>query len=362
MNHRRHAVAALLSFGLLVGVAQARTDNALAHRFIRVELDAASTQPTSGRLLLFAIAAKAAEAAAKAESDGKSSAVASIDANPFSASPASVAAREVSHWAPGQTVDIDTDRTGYPAGWSQLPPGEYLVQAVLDVNHDYNYGGRGAGDLISAVTKVHLPATQVPTLTLSRALPAAGDPWTAPDSAPQALREGLAAARPHAHLVDFASPALSAFWGRPIHMRGWVLTPPDYEANAAQRYPVVYYTQGFGGSNARVTGTVSSVYAAMAARQMPPMIWVFLDESGPTGTHEFADSVNNGPWGQALTTELIPHLEAHYRMDADVNGRFLNGHSSGGRATLWLQTRYPKNFGGTWSTAPIPATSTISPA
>ena len=30
---------------------------------------------------------------------------------------------------------------------------------------------------------------------------------------------------------------------------------------------------------------------------MPPMIWVMLDESLATGTHEFADSVNNGPWG-----------------------------------------------------------------
>ncbi len=39
------------------------------------------------------------------------------------------------------------------------------------------------------------------------------------------------------------------------------------------------------------------------------MIWVFLDESSPTGTHEFADSVNNGPWGQALTTEFIPYFE-----------------------------------------------------
>ncbi len=85
------------------------------------------------------------------------------------------------------------------------------------------------------------------------------------------------------------------------------------------------------------------------------MIWVFLDESSATGTHEFADSVNNGPWGQALTTELIPYLESHYRMDADVQGRFLNGHSSGGWATLWLQTRYPKIFGGTWSTSPDPS-------
>jgi hypothetical protein len=85
------------------------------------------------------------------------------------------------------------------------------------------------------------------------------------------------------------------------------------------------------------------------------MIWVFLDESSPTGTHEFADSVNNGPWGQALTTELIPELESHYRMDGRTKGRFLNGHSSGGWATLWLQTRYPKMFGGTWSTSPDPS-------
>jgi S-formylglutathione hydrolase FrmB len=93
----------------------------------------------------------------------------------------------------------------------------------------------------------------------------------------------------------------------------------------------------------------------MAKGEMPPMIWVLLDESGPTGTHEFADSVNNGPWGQALTAELIPDLERRWRMDGRPSGRFLNGHSSGGWATLWLQTRYPKLFGGTWSTSPDPS-------
>ncbi len=354
MNHRRHAGAILLSFGLLVGIAQARSDNALAHRCVRVELGAASTQATSGRLLLFAVEAKAAEATALAESKGKSSAVESVDANPFSGTVTSVAAREVSHWVPGQAIDVDTGDVAYPEPWSRLPPGDYLVQAVLDVNHDYNYTGRGAGDLVSDVVKLHLPATRVPTLALAKALPAEGDPWAIPDSASPTLRENVAAARPHAHLVDFVSPSLTAFWGRPIHMRGWVLTPPGYDAKAAARYPTVYYTQGFGGNNDRVIGPVVTVYTAMAKQQMPPMIWVFLDESSPTGTHEFADSVNNGPWGQALTTELIPHLEAHYRMDADANGRFLNGHSSGGWATLWLQTRYPKLFGGTWSTSPDP--------
>src|SRR3546814_4636404 len=90
----------------------------------------------------------------------------------------------------------------------------------------------------------------------------------------------------------------------------------------------------------------------MAKGERPPMSWVILDQHIATGTHEFADSANNGPWGAALTTEAIPALEAKYRMDARPSGRFLNGHSSGGWSTLWLQVAYPKIFGGTWPTAP----------
>jgi Putative esterase len=65
--------------------------------------------------------------------------------------------------------------------------------------------------------------------------------------------------------------------------------------------------------------------------------------------------VNNGPWGGALTGEFIPYLEAKYKMNATVKGRFLQGHSSGGWATLQLQVNYPGIFGGTWSTSPDPS-------
>ncbi|MET0331820.1 MAG: alpha/beta hydrolase-fold protein [Dyella sp.] len=314
----------------------------------QVELDGASKQPASGRLLVFASEAKAAQAAAK---DGK---VEAIDASPFFPDQASVAAREVTHLLPGQSVTLDADQQAFPAAFSKLPPGDYLVQAVLDVDHSYNYSGRGAGDLVSEVVPMHLPAAAAPVLKLTRALPAS-DPWTLHATIPDAVRQMLPQAHAHAQMIDFTSPALSAFWGRPISMRGRVLLPPGYDATAATRYPTVYYTQGFGGNNDRVIGVLANVYAAMSKGQMPPMIWVFLDESSPTGTHEFADSVNNGPWGQALTTELIPALEAKYRMDGTPNGRFLNGHSSGGWATLWLQTRYPAVFGGTWSTSPDPS-------
>jgi hypothetical protein len=232
MRDMHRAVAIVLGCGLFAGVALARADAPVAHSQFHVELGSALTQPASGRLLLFATDAKAAIAAAK---DGK---VDEVDANPFGATQASVAAREVSRLAPGQGVDIDADALAYPAGWSQLPPGDYFVQAVLDTNHDYNYGGRGAGDLVSEVVRMHLPASTTPTLPLTLALPA-HEPWTLSPSAPEAMRAALPEARRHTESIDFISPALSAFWGRPIPMRGWVLLPPGYDAKKPERYPVV---------------------------------------------------------------------------------------------------------------------------
>lgn len=353
-QYRTKVAAALLAVCVsCAGVAwtePAHAEQAMpAQSLFQIQLDGASKQPVSGRLLLFATDAKAARAAAK---NGK---VESVDADPLLPMQTPVAAREITHLEPGGMVTLDADQLAFPTAFSKLPPGDYLVQAVLDVDHSYNVvGGRGAGDLVSEVVPVHLPAASVPLLKLTRALPAV-DPWTLPPNATEAQRQLLPQVRAHTESIDFTSPALSAFWGRPIAMRGRVLLPPGYDASAATRYPTVYYTQGFGGSNDRVVSVVRSVYAAMTKGEMPPMIWVFLDESGYTGTVEFADSVNNGPWGQALTTELIPALEAKYHMDAKPNGRFLNGHSSGGWATLWLQTRYPSIFGGTWSTSPDPS-------
>ena len=347
-----HRHASLVMAGLLAlaatSSAPARDSAPAAPALFRVELGKASAQPVSGRLLLFAVDAKVARAQAK---DGQ---VDDVDADMLDPTQTSIAAREVSHLAPGQGVTMDADAVAFPKAFSQLPPGDYLLQAVLDTNHDYNYGGRGAGDLVSPVVAAHLPGG-MPRLVLERKLPA-DDLWDFPPRALSPVTEKhLAEAKAHLKPIDFVSPALSAFWGRPIHMKGWVLLPPGYDGAAAERYPVVYTTHGFTGGYKSEAASGLVVYGQMAEKTMPPMIWVLLDESSATGTHEFADSVNNGPWGQALTTELIPSLEKQYRMDGKAGGRFLTGHSSGGWATLWLQTRYPKVFGGTWSTSPDPS-------
>ena len=79
---------------------------------------------------------------------------------------------------------------------------------------------------------------------------------------------------------------------------------------------------------------------------------VVLDPACRLGHHVFADSANNGPCGQALVEELIPHIEKTYRALGTPKGRFVTGHSSGGWSSLWLQVTYPDFFGGVWSTAP----------
>ncbi|WP_199098669.1 alpha/beta hydrolase-fold protein [Dyella sp. ASV21] len=347
MSSQRLKLAVLCCFGA-AALAGCSSQEAAAPTRFYVELARSASAPSSGRLLVFA------EPAAKAEAAHKDGTVSEVDADPLAPSAVSVAGRDVSRIEPGHAVDLDADMAAFPVAFSQLPPGDYYVQAVLDTHHSYNYSGRGAGDVLSTVIRMHLPASNTPVLTLSQVLPTE-DAWQLPPSAPQATRDALPQARQHTTDLDFVSPVLSAFWGRPIHMRGFVLTPPGYDPKGRDTYPVVYQTHGFGGGLHHFAGGIANTWLAMSKGDMPPMIWVYLDESSATGTHEFADSVNNGPWGQALTEELIPSLESGYRMDATASGRFLNGHSSGGWATLWLQTRYPKVFGGTWSTSPDPS-------
>ncbi len=298
------------------------------HLFIHVKLTDQITHPVSGRLIVLV----------SSGTDAKD-----LNADPFQGGSSYIAAKEVETWMPGTTVDVDADEIAYPEGLSHAKPGDYQIQAVLDTRHDYVYSGRQPGDLSSEVITLRGfdPLHGIDqTLVVSEVVPE--------ESKPHAENKDI-------HPFSLRSKSLSQFWGYDIFIRGYVVTPPSYSIHPKERYPTVYWTHGFGGTYERIEPSAERFFRSMSEKKMPEMIWVVLDESCPHGTHEFADSVNNGPWGRALTTELIPDLEAHYRMDAKPSGRFLQGHSSGGWATLWLQTRYPKIFGGTWSTSPDPS-------
>jgi hypothetical protein len=309
-----------------------------------VSLGQASATSVSGRMLVFA----------KPLGPADKRPVAAVNMDQIDTHATAIAAQEVAYLEPGGTVEFDADIIAFPTPFSQLKPGRYAVQAVLDRDHSYNYTGRGPGDLVSGVVEMDLPGDAAQILTLATDIPET-DPLQPLFNVPEALKEVYAAAKADIHAIDFTSPTLSRFWGRPTVLRGWVVTPPDYAAHPGQRYPTVYYTQGFGGSLRSLHDTAVARWDEMKTGKASPMIWVGIDQSSPSGTSEFVNSVNNGPWGEALTAELIPHLERQYRMDAKPSGRLLTGHSSGGWAVLWLQVTYAKFFGGAWPTSPDPS-------
>ena len=133
--------------------------------------------------------------------------------------------------------------------------------------------------------------------------------------------------------------------------RAAVVLPEKYDDEPDRRYPVLYVIHGFGDSHRgamRMNGPVAT------ADTGEPFIRVLLNGSCEWGHHVFADSAKNGPRGQSLIDELIPHIDRSFRTIAAPTARFVTGHSSGGWSSLWLQVTYPKMFGGVWSTAPDP--------
>lgn len=332
MRIRTYLFAILL--GSLVLSSQAQQQQ---HLFFQVTLGPQITQSVSGRLMVFL---------------SKGTKSKEIDINPFFPTATYVAAKEITNLSPGASVEIDTDDAAFPAQFSSLPEGDYQVQAVLDINHSYGYDGRAEGDLVSGVLDLlqwKPTKGEEPKLILNEILPGPPEPKTS------LSQEQKQAAESAIEQAEFKSTVLTSFSGRDTYLRGWVVLPPKYREHPQEHFPTVYWTHGFGGGLRYAKQQGMAIYDRMSQGKMPPMIWVMLDESLPTGTHEFANSVNNGPWGTALTTEFIPWLEKKYRMEAKPSGRFLQGHSSGGWATLQLQVNYPRTFGGTWSTSPDPS-------
>ena len=249
-----------------------------------------------------------------------------------------IAATEVEAIRPGESITFDPDAKAYPRPFSMASKGKRQFMALLDVDHSYSYGGQGAGDIFGPVVQMEVdPLTTEPIeLQLTKVTP------------PRAKIEDTDSIK----LIEFQSKLLSDFWGRPITMRAGVALPPSFLKDPLKNYAAVYNVHGFGGTHMAAWRAGPAAIKEMAEGKRAEMVLVYLDASFPSGHHVFADSVNNGPWGRALTEELIPYLEAKYRLISKPHARFLTGHSSGGWSTLWLQVAYPDFFGGTWSTAP----------
>jgi hypothetical protein len=66
------------------------------------------------------------------------------------------------------------------------------------------------------------------------------------------------------------------------------------------------------------------------------------------------NSANLGPYGDAITYELIPEIEKRFRGIGKGWARFLYGGSTGGWEAMAAQVFYPDEYNGSWAACPDP--------
>jgi hypothetical protein len=150
------------------------------------------------------------------------------------------------------------------------------------------------------------------------------------------------------------SELLSEFWGQQIDLGAVVLLPNGYD-KSDQKYPVLYKQGHFGEGNSDIFSTKSAFFKKWTSDSLPKVIIVHFFHPTPYYDDSYAvNSENNGPYGDAILTELIPHIEENFRIIQEPRARILYGCSTGGWISLALQVFHPDFFGGTWTMAPDP--------
>lgn len=250
-------------------------------------------------------------------------------------------ARDVADFAPGAVATLDASCVTFPIeGLADLPPGRYFAQAILKGNRDLNLV-KAPGDLSGPSVSVAIDPAKGGTVALELTR-------EEPPDAPPAETEFV-------KFVRLESKLLSAFHKRPIFLRAGVILPRDFDREPDRRYPLRVHIGGYGERYTNVLARMregSPFRRAHGADDSPKMVTVMLDGAGPFGDPYQVNSDNHGPYGDAITRELIPHIEAKFRGIGDGRSRVVDGGSTGGWVSLALQVFYPDFFNGCWSSCP----------
>jgi hypothetical protein len=244
-------------------------------------------------------------------------------------------------FADGKTGVLDQKATLFPLEHlSRLPAGEYHVQAVFAYNRDLQLPD-APGNLYSEPVKVALDPVKggVVKLELTQAEP-----------------EPELKDTDEVKFIKLHSELLSKFHGRPMYLRAGLILPAGFDKEADRRYPLRVHIGGYGTRFTVVRGLMGagSGFRRIWKDAAAPMLYLHLDGAGPYGDPYQVNSDNNGPYGDAVTQELIPYVEKKYRGVGEPYARVLDGASTGGWVSLALQVFYPDFFNGCWSHAPDP--------
>jgi hypothetical protein len=292
---------------------------------------------------------------------------------------------DVDNWQPGSTQLIDMHAFGYPIErLKDIPAGDYYVQVLLHKYETFHLGnghtvklpmdrGEGQhwnmapGNIYSKPVRIHVdPASSGEiTLHIDQVIPVIEQP---------------ADTRYIKH-IRIQSKLLTAFWGRPMFLGAHILLPEGFDEHPGVKYPLAifhgHFPANFGGfsmtppdehmkpdTSARfhITGYNKIVaqeaydfYKQWTGPGFPRVLAVEIEHANPYYDDSYAvNSENLGPYGDAITYELIPEIERQFRGIGQGWARFTYGGSTGGWEALAVQVLYPDQYNGCYASCPDP--------
>ena len=286
---------------------------------------------------------------------------------------------------PNQKAIIDASAFGYPRqSLRDIPAGTYFVQALLHKYETFKrkdghtvklpmdrgegqQWNRAPGNLYSTPQKLTIDPRKGGTinLTLDKEIP--------PIPPPKDTK--------YIKHVKMQSKLLTEFWGRPMYLGANVLLPEGWDTHPNAKYPLMIYHGHFpatfggfreeppdpnlkpdyserfklAGYNKIQQEYAHEFYKEWTGPNFPRAIIIEIQHANPFYDDSYAvNSANLGPYGDAITYELIPFIEKQFRGLGQGWARFMYGGSTGGWEALAAQVFYPDEYNGCYAACPDP--------
>ena len=291
---------------------------------------------------------------------------------------------DVERWSPTTPQVIDASVLGYPRdSLRDVPAGTYRVQVVFHRYETFQRNGhtiklpmdrgegqqwnKAPGNLYSMPLEITFDPKSKATiqLTVDQVIPE-----IVPPKDTKYIRH-----------ERIQSKLLTQFWDRPMYLGAHVLVPEGFDTHPNARYPFIinhgHFPDDFGGFretppdpdlkpdfserfqwkgyNKTQQEEAYRFYQLWIGPNFPRALIVEIQHANPFYDDSYAvDSVNVGPYGEAIQTELIPYLEKKYRALGTGWSRFVYGGSTGGWEAMAVQMFYPDFYNGAYIACPDP--------
>jgi hypothetical protein len=292
---------------------------------------------------------------------------------------------DVEGWQPGHSELVDMRAFGYPLErLKDVPAGDYYVQVLLHKYETFHLKsghtvklpmdrGEGQhwniapGNIYSTPVRIHFDPVKSGEIDL------AIDQVIPPIKDPEDTK--------YVKHIRIQSRLLTEWWGRPMYIGAHILLPEGWEEHPNVRYPLAifhgHFPADFGGWRTtppdehlpydtsvrfRIAnyGKIEqqeayNFYKEWTGPGFPRVLAIEIEHANPYYDDSYAvNSENLGPYGDAITYELIPEIEKRFRGIGQGWARFTYGGSTGGWEALAVQVFYPDQYNGCYAACPDP--------